>query len=250
MKKILVLLLVVISSNVFAQVSVLLRINYTPGDSYTQFIETSQNSGLQMAMKMSMSSDMKVIEVKDEITNTESQITSIAMDIMQGGMSMSYDSNANEETLDQMGKMLQSRFKPMMDAKIMSSTDKMGNVVDMSIEPEIPAMKDLAKNNGIAYPEEAIKVGSTWSATTEVGEVKTSIIYTVKEISKELVYLDVSGTISGVSEPSIGVSEGSISGFAEIDIESGAMTAMEMNTSVKVSNAVYKDTTKITMTKN
>ena len=43
---------------------------------------------------------------------------------------------------------------------------------------------------------------------------------------------------------------GSISGFAEIDIKSGAMTAMEMNTSVKVSNAVIKGSTKVTMTKN
>ena len=250
MKKILVLLLVVLSSNVFAQESVLLRINYTPGDSYTQITETSQNSGLQMAMKMSMTSDMKVTEVKDEITNTESQITSIAMDVMQGGMSMSYDSNANEETLDQMGKMMQSQFKPMMDAKIMSSTDKVGNVVDMSLEPMIPGMENLTKNNAIAYPEEAVEIGSTWSATAEEGEVKTSITYTVKEISKEIVYLDVSGTISGVSEPSIGVSEGSISGFAEIDIKSGAMTAMEMNTSVKVSNTVIKGSTKVTMTKN
>ena len=221
----------------------MLRINYTPGDSYTQFIETSQNSGLQMAMKMSMSSDMKVIEVKDEITNTESQITSIAMDIMQGGMSMSYDSNANEETLDQMGKMLQSRFKPMMDAKIMSSTDKMGKVIDIKVEPMIPGMENLTKNNGIAYPEEAVKVGSTWSASSEEQGVIMASTYSVRDIANGFVYLDISGEITGVAE-------GTISGTAEIEVSSGALKVMEMQTSMDAQNMTVKGTTKVTMTKN
>ena len=43
-----------------------------------------------MAVKMSMTSDMKVTEVKDEITNTESQITSIVME---------YDARWNEYVL-------------------------------------------------------------------------------------------------------------------------------------------------------
>ena len=243
MKKILVLLLVVLSSNVFAQESVLLRINYTPGDSYTQFIETSQNSGLQMAMKMSMTSDMNVTEVKDEITNTESQITSIAMDIMQGGMSMSYDSNANEETLDQMGKMMQSQFKPMMDAKIMSSTDKMGKVVDIKVEPMIPGMENLTKNNGIAYPEEAVKVGSTWSVSSEEQGVTMASTYSVRDIANGFVYLDITGKITGVAE-------GTISGTAEIEVSSGALKVMEMQTSMDAQNMTVKGTTKVTLTKN
>ena len=243
MKKVLVLLLVVLSSNVFAQESVLLRINYTPGDSYTQFIETSQNSGLQIAVKTSIKTNMKVTEVKDEIINTESQITSIAMNGMQGGMSLSYDSNANEETLDQMGKMLQSQFKPMMDAKIMSSTDKMGNVVDMSIEPMIPGMDNLTKNSGIAYPEEAVKVGSTWSSTIEEQGVTMTSTYSVSDIAKGFVYLDISGEITGLAE-------GTISGTAEIEVSSGALKVMEMQTSMDAQNMTVKGTTKVTMTKN
>jgi hypothetical protein len=243
MKKILVLLLVVLSSNIFAQESVLLRINYTPGDSYTQITETSQNSGLQMAMKMSMTSDMNVTEVKDEITNTESQITSIVMDMMQGGMSMSYDSNANEETLDQMGKMMQSQFKPMMDAKIMSSTDKMGKVVDIKVEPMIPGMENLTKNNGIAYPEEAVKVGSTWSVSSEEQGVTMASTYSVRDIANGFVYLDITGKITGVAE-------GTISGTAEIEVSSGALKVMEMQTSMDAQNMTVKGTTKVTLTKN
>ncbi len=243
MKKILVLLLVTLSVNTFAQESVLLRINYTSGDSYTQLTETSQNIGLQMAMKMSMTSEMKVTEVKDEITNTESQITSIVMNGMQGGMSMSYDSNANEETLDQMGKMLQSQFKPMLDAKIMSSTDKMGNIIEFYTEPVIPAMKDVAKNNGIAYPEEAVKVGSTWSVSSEEQGIKMASTYTVQDIANGSVYVDISGEISGGAE-------GTISGTAEIEVSSGALTLMEMQTSMNAQNMTIKGSTKVTMTKN
>ncbi len=243
MKKILILLVIALSSNAFAQESVLLRINYTPGDSYTQITETTQNSGLQLAMNMSMTSNMKVTDVQDDVINTESQINSIAMDMMQGGMSMSYDSNANEETLDQMGKMLQSQFKPMMDAKIMSSTDKMGNIVNMSMEPNIPGMENLTKNNGIAYPEEAVKVGSTWSATTEEQGVKMVTTYAVRDIANESVYLDISGEITGVAQ-------GTISGSAEIEVSSGALKVMEMQTSMDAQNMTIKGTTKISMTKN
>jgi hypothetical protein len=221
----------------------LLRINYTPGDSYTQFIETSQNSGLQIAVKTSIKTNMKVTEVKDEIINTESQITSIAMNGMQGGMSLSYDSNANEETLDQMGKMLQSQFKPMMDAKIMSSTDKMGNVIDMSIEPMIPGMDNLTKNSGIAYPEEAVKVGSAWSSTIEEQGVTMASTYSVSDIANGFVYLDISGEITGLAE-------GTISGTAEIEVSSGALKVMEMQTSMDAQNMTLKGTTKVTMTKN
>jgi hypothetical protein len=186
---------------------------------------------------------MKVTEVKDEIINTESQITSIAMNGMQGGMSLSYDSNANEETLDQMGKMLQSQFKPMMDAKIMSSTDKMGNVIDMSIEPMIPGMDNLTKNSGIAYPEEAVEVGSAWSSTIEEQGVTMASTYSVSDIANGFVYLDISGEITGLAE-------GTISGTAEIEVSSGALKVMEMQTSMDAQNMTLKGTTKVTMTKN
>ena len=40
------------------------------------------------------------------------------MNMMQGGMTMSYDSNKKDEELDQMGQMLKSQFDPMMEAQL------------------------------------------------------------------------------------------------------------------------------------
>ena len=118
MKKVLITLLVITSLTVSAQESVLLRLNYTKGDSFLVTTESNQSMGAQGGMNMKMTMGMIVADVEEEIIKTESMITSVNLEMMQGGMTMSYDSNKKEEELDQMGQMMKSQFDPMMEATI------------------------------------------------------------------------------------------------------------------------------------
>ena len=150
----------------------------------------------------------------------------------------------NEETLDQMGKMLQSQFKPMMDAKIMSSTDKMGKVVDIKVEPMIPGMEKLKQKIMVSLIQKrllkSVPRGLHHRKSKALQWLRT---YSVRDIANGFVYLDISGEITGVAE-------GTISGTAEIEVSSGALKVMEMQTSMDAQNMTVKGTTKVTMTKN
>ena len=97
MKKVLIALLVITSLTVSAQESVLLRLNYTKGDSFLVTTESKQSMGTQGGMNMKMTMGMIVTEVAEENIKTESMITSVNLEMMQGGMTMSYDSSKKEE---------------------------------------------------------------------------------------------------------------------------------------------------------
>ena len=129
MKRILIALLVITTLSATAQESVLLRLNYAKGDSYLISVDSKQSTGMQGGMNMKMTMGMIVADVVEESIKTESQITSIVIDMMQGGMTMSYDSNSDEE-LDQMGQMLKSQFAPMMEAITYATIDHQGNLID------------------------------------------------------------------------------------------------------------------------
>ena len=101
MKRILIALLVITTLSATAQESVLLRLNYTKGDSFLVTTESNQSRGTQGGLNMKMTMGMIVTEVSEDNIKTESQITAVVMDMMQGGMTMSYDSNKKEEELDQ-----------------------------------------------------------------------------------------------------------------------------------------------------
>ena len=114
--------------------------------------------GNQGGMNMKMTMGMIVTDVSEENIKTESQITAVVMDMMQGGMTMSYDSNKNDEELDQMGQMLKSQFEPMMKVIIYNTLDSQGNVIDTKLDPAIPGMEQMTNRamNTINYPKEKV----------------------------------------------------------------------------------------------
>ena len=77
MKKVLIALLVITSLTVSAQESVLLRLNYTKGDSFLVTTESKQSMGAQGGMNMKMTMGMIVTEVAEDNIKTESMITSV-----------------------------------------------------------------------------------------------------------------------------------------------------------------------------
>jgi len=246
MKRILIALLVITSLAVSAQESVLLRLNYTKGDSYLMTVESKQGMGAQGGLNMKMNMGVIVSEVSGDNVKTESKILSVALDMMQGGMAMSYDSNKKDEELDQMGQMLKSQFDPMMNSIIYNSYDKLGNITETKVEPSVPGMNQLTEGSGsVIYPNEKISVGSSWSSNKDNQGMKTTTTYTVSQIKDGIVYLDITGNVSGAE----GV-DGAVKGSSEIEVSTGL--AKKTSIEVAISNQGMDITinSNITMTKN
>ena len=244
MKKVLITLLVITSLTVSAQESVLLRLNYTKGDSFLVTTESNQSMGAQGGMNMKMTMGMIVADVEEEIIKTESQITSIVMNMMQGGMTMNYDSNKSDEELDQMGQMLKSQFAPMMEAVIYNTSDLQGNMIDTKLDPAIPGMEQITNRsmNTINYPKEKVSVGSSWTSENENQGMKMTTKYTVSSIADGLVTLDVSGDMSGAGT-------GTIKGKSTVEISSGISNNSEIEITIATQGMNITATTKITVSK-
>ena len=244
MKKVLIALLVITSITTTAQESVLLRLNYTKGDSFLVTTESNQNMGSQGGMNMKMTMGMIVADVEQDNIKTESQITSIVMDMMQGGMTMSYDSNKNDEELDQMGQMLKSQFAPMMESVIYYTLDSQGNVIDTKLDPAIPGMEQMTNRamSTINYPKEKVSVGSSWTSENENQGMKMTTKYTVSSIADGLVTLDVSGDMSGVGT-------GTIKGKSTVEISSGMSNNSEIEITIATQGMNITGTTKTTVSK-
>ena len=246
MKRILIALLVITSLAVSAQESVLLRLNYTKGDSYLMTVETKQGMGAQGGVNMKMNMGVIVSEVSGDNVKTESKILSVAVDMMQGGMAMSYDSNKKDEELDQMGQMLKSQFDPMMNSIIYNSYDKLGNITETKVEPSVPGMNQLTEGSGsVIYPNEKISVGSSWSSNKDNQGTKTTTTYTVSQIKDGIVYLDITGNVSGAE----GV-DGAVKGSSEIEVSTGLAKKTSIEVAIFNQGMDITINSNITMTKN
>ena len=253
MKKVLIALFVITTLSVTAQESVLLRLNYTKGDSFLVTTESNQSMGSQGGMNMKMTMGMIVADVAEENIKTESQITSIVMDMMQGGMTMNYDSNKSDEELDQMGQMLKSQFAPMMEAVVYNTLDYQGNMIDTKFEPAIPGIEQMINNramNAINYPKEKVSVGSSWSSENENQGMKMTTKYTVSSISGGVVTLDVSGDMTGAAgTEGLQTPVGTIKGKTTIEISSGISKNSETEITMATQGMNITGTTKITVSK-
>ncbi len=208
-------------------------------------VESKQGMGAQGGVNMKMNMGVIVSEVSGDNVKTESKILSVALDMMQGGMAMSYDSNKNDEELDQMGQMLKSQFDPMMNSIIYNTYDKLGNITETKVEPSVPGMNQLTEGSAsVIYPNEKISVGSSWSSNKDNQGMKTTTTYTVSQIKDGIVYLDITGNVSGAA------ASGSVKGSSEIEVSTGL--AKKTSIEVAISNQGMDITinSNITMTKN
>lgn len=227
MKNLLVAFILAASVQAYSQESAVLRVNYNEGDVYEIKMIQKQSTGIQGGTEMTMMMDMAVTEVTDEVINTESKITSINMDINQGGMSMSYDSSQSDDELDATGKMLKGQLSPMMSAVIQNTMDKYGNLLATTIEPSVPGMDQLTNGQAaINFPKEEVSVGSSWSNNNEIQGMTVKSTYTVSKIADGMVYLDMLGDVSGAGT-------GSMKGTSEIEISTGI--AKNTDTEITVS---------------
>ena len=251
MKKIILLALVITNFTATAQESVLLRLNYNKGDNYITNVELSQNMGGQGEMNMNMGMYSTVSNVDDKAIILESKIESIVMTMNVGGMAMNYDSkamnydsNKTDEELDPMGQMMKSQFDPILQATIYNTFDRYGNVLEVRMEPKpLPGMEQFTDNqNAINFPDEEVSVGSSWTSEVDKQGMKVLTKYKVSRIYDGAVFLDISGTVSGLAT-------GNMIGTSIVNISSGIQAASTIEMTMSVQGIEMSFVTSSTMTK-
>lgn len=241
MKKFLILFLVVSSTISVAQESVLLRLKYKKGDVYSIKMNQSINSPAMM-MGMNIDMGMSVLSVDKNVYTSEMKISKMTMDMMQGGMQMSYDSTQKEEDLDEMGKMMSAQMSPMLKVVITAKTNDLGKNLETKVEPNMPNAEQFGSRGSVAYPEKAVKVGDTWTDEKEAQGMKTAMEYKVTKITKDKVFLEVSGKITGAGT-------GTTNGTLEIERSSGIPLKSLIKSNVNASGQEMKVEVTLTMTK-
>ncbi|NVK53345.1 MAG: hypothetical protein HWD85_10465 [Flavobacteriaceae bacterium] len=244
MKKLLILFVLISTMNVNAQESTLLRLNYKKGDSYAIKMEMSQEVGTAMSMNMTINMSQKIKTVTGSEYTSEMKFTRMEMDMLQGGMSMSYDSSQKDEDLDEMGKVMKSQMGPILNAVIIVKGNDLGEVLETKVEPSIPQANDFAnQSSNVVYPKKKVKVGDTWTFEKKEKNMVMNFIYKVKSITKEKVLLDVSGDVTGMAS-------GKVTGSMEIDRKSGVPVLSKINMDLDAGGQNMLTKMTMTATKN
>jgi hypothetical protein len=243
MKKLLILIVIAFTVNTNAQESALLRLNYKKGDSYVMHMKMSQDMGAVMSMDMGMKMKQDITSVTKDTYISEMKITQISMDMSQGGMNMSYDSSKSDEDLDATGKMMKGQMGPMLQAVITIKGNKIGEVLETTVVPDIPGTSDFAnQSSNVVYPKKVVRVGDTWTMNKSDKGLDMNFTYTVKSITKSNVLLEVSGVVSGVGE-------GTITGDMKVDRNSGVPLVSNINMIILVQGQEMSTKMTATMTK-
>lgn len=218
MKKISILFFILCSTVVFAQEEVLLRLEYKKGDVYDITMKMKQDMGTLMNSVMTMEMKQEITEVNKEDYLCAMNIGNIKMDVFQGENVQSYDSTKEVKEGDVFANQMKQALGGMLEATILFKGNYLGEALEVKIEPNVPGMeKMMASNESVVYPKEKVKVGSIWNMTKNQNGVVMNFTYTVKEINKEFVFIDISGDTSGLAT-------GEISGKMKLDRKDGVPT--------------------------
>ena len=243
MKRLFFALLILSSITVAAQESVLLRVNYEAGDTYQIKMNTDISMGAAGFVNSSMMMETNITAVENGLFKTESKLTSIVMDMEQGGMSMQYSTDMKDDELDQIGQMMKAQFEPMMKATIYTTIDKLGTTLETRVEPNVAGMEQIADgSSNLNYPEEKVSVGSTWTTEVDKDGLLMKLIYTVKSIEDGTAMLDITGDVSGTGT-------GKVKGFTNVDLKSGVQKNSELELTVTTQGMEVSNKINLTMTK-
>lgn len=244
MKRIVTFLLLVVTTITFAQESIYLRVNYKAGDKYNMKMTMDQNIGegmVKMNMFMQMLIDVK--SVNDKVYDSEISFQRVTMNMNQGGIEVSYDSDEKEEDMDPSAKQMHLQMKPMLETVLSSKTNDLGKLIEMKvIEGSGDVSQFTNQAQSVTYPEEKISVGYTWKDEKNNNGMDIKSSYTVRSIDKNIVILDVDGTISGMAE-------GTLNGDMQIDRSTGNPTESNLQMDMTVMGQKAISTVKISMKK-
>ena len=191
-------------------------------------MDISQEMGAAGGMNMKMNANISITDVSDGVYTNETKFSRMIVNVLAGGQDMSFDSNTKDEDLDDTGKALKAQMGPILGAIITTKGNNLGEVLEVTMTPNIPGADDMAsQNSNVVYPKEAVKVGSTWNFEQEQKGMKMNFVYTVKSISNSLVVLNITGDVTGMAE-------GNITGSMNVDKHSGVPSKSNIDMALNV----------------
>ena len=206
---------------------VLIRLKPKVGDTQkTVMTMDMSSSGAQaMSMKMNANMDVKVTGKEEAVYNYELKYNSLKMDMNAGGMEISYDSQAKEQT--GMGAMMHEQMKPFFDNPMSMKMDERGKVTEFKLPGNMSAqqMGDMGSMS-IPLPEGPVGEGDTWTADrTMDGTGKMNMNMKVEKITVDDVIIGTTGDLTDEA----GTKIGSFNGNYKLDRNSGLTKDGTMN---------------------
>lgn len=220
MKKLVFILLLLITTISTAQEAVLLRLNYEKGDVYTSKIATKMDVANKVKTDMTIELVTEVLSIEDDVYTIKANFERVTMIASGEGKSMNYDSNQKESDMDEESKKMHERMKPMTDAVISMKVDKKGNVLSAEVIEGGEDYQYQDTGSFISFPEEKVTVDSTWKVKKDVSGIPVTYEYKVISIKEDKVEIEMIGAMDGL--------ETQISGKGFVERKSGNMNPMHI----------------------
>lgn len=243
MKRIISLLVLVVSLTTVAQESVLLRYNYNKNDKTITNIDLKQDVPMVGEMKMKMSMLMEIVEVKDTMYVVNMSFEKVTTEIVSKGVK--YDSTVKESEMTDDAKEMHKSMKPLLEMVVQGNMSKRGEMSDFKVIKGEGNPDDFQSQmkSSLTFPKNPVKVGSSWSLTDKKQQgMEMKYTYTVKSIKDKEVELDLSGEISGLMG-------GKMSGAVSVEKKTGMASNMDMKMELSMLgqtlNSVVKAETKL-----
>lgn len=243
MKKVLLALLLCVSTLAFSQDKALLRLNYEKGDTYEVKTVMKQNMGEMMKIDMTMTMDLNVTDVKEDAIVSEATFSHVKMNMESMGQKMDYDSNTEESELSPFGQGMHVEMKKLLETVVTIENDKLGNVTKTDIKSGLADVSSFKDNmNSMKYPKEAIEVGYKWTETKQREGMNIESTYEVASITDDSVELKVTGNVSGSAK-------GTLDGKSSIERATGNVSKSEVNMALTLEGQNFETSVIVTSTK-
>lgn len=243
----------------------LLRYQPVKGDQFAMVMKMNMmmEGPQSMSMTMGMDNDLEVKSIeKDNSFMLDNMVKKVGMSMKNPMMNMEYDSekpNLDDPTTAEMHKTLGA----MVDKSMVSKMSNRGELLEtpnyeeiFGENPELAGQVDQLNQSlesaFITYPENPVKVGDSWNATSEIkgqAPMTQDFTYTVKEITATNVTLGIDGTIK-LSPEAMMAGSGDFTGSMVIDRKDGFIRSSNIiqNLNMSVMGMDMKTITDVNLT--
>jgi len=196
-----------------------------------------------MDMNLMLENHYSVSDVSGDVYSIDYMIDRVKLNQSMGGMDINYDSQGDNEG-NHMAAQIAAQFEPILQKNISLKVNNMGETVEEATLPEGAAnmadMVNMSDNLFISFPEDELEVGDKWNESKTQGagenEMTMDIVYTVTEISKNDVVIDMkidpeSVEMEGEESPDLKLDQ---KGSMTFSRDSGVMKMADMSSMVEV----------------